>query len=91
MHKLEASELFLLLGNPDRVKIVKFLYNSDVIYSLEMINNLVDCNQEELINHLNLLLDKEILIKKENGYICNKSKVYELMNFVLTPCGCMKK
>ena len=36
MHKQEASELFLVLGNQDRVKIMKFLYNNDIIYTMRV-------------------------------------------------------
>ena len=90
MHKQEASELFLVLGNPDRVKIIKFLYNNDIIYTLPMLENLVEF-LDELDNNLKVLLENNLLLKKENGYICNKEKVDELMSFITTPCGCMKK
>ena len=90
MHKQEASELFLVLGNQDRIKIMKFLYNNDIIYTLPMLENLVEF-LEELENNLKVLLENNLLLKKENGYICNKEKVDELMNFITTPCGCMKK
>lgn len=90
MHKQEASELFLVLGNQDRVKIMKFLYNNDIIYTLPMLENLVEF-LDELDNNLKVLLENNLLLKKENGYICNKEKVDELMSFITTPCGCMKK
>lgn len=90
MHKQEVSELFLVLGNQDRVKIMKFLYNNDIIYTLPMLENLVEF-LDELENNLKVLLENNLLLKKENGYICNKEKVDELMSFITTPCGCMKK
>lgn len=90
MHKQEASELFLVLGNPDRVKIMKFLYNNDIIYTLPMLENLVEF-LDVLEKNLKVLLENNLLLKKENGYICNKEKVDELMSFITTPCGCMKK
>ena len=55
-----------------------------------MLENLVEF-LEELENNLKVLLENNLLLKKENGYICNKEKVDELMNFITTPCGCMKK
>ena len=90
MHKQEASELFSTLGNPDRVKMMNFLYNNDIVYTLPMLENLVD-SLDELGDNLKILLENNLLLKKENGYVCNKEKIEELMNFIITPCGCMKK
>ena len=48
MHKQEASYLFSILSNGERVKILKFLYNNKIVYTFDMIKAFVDLNEEEL-------------------------------------------
>ena len=54
MHKQEASYLFSILSNGERVKILKFLYNNKIIYTFDMIKAFVDLNEEELKSSLDL-------------------------------------
>ena len=87
MHKQEASYLFSILSNGERVKILKFLYNNKIVYTFDMIKAFVDLNEEELKSSLDLLLDNNLILSKDNGYMAN----YQFMDFIRTPCGCSHK
>lgn len=91
MHKQEASYLFSILSNGERVKILKFLYNNKIVYSFDMIKAFVDLNEEELKSSLDLLLDNNLILSKDNGYMANYQFIGELMDFIRTPCGCSHK
>ena len=91
MHKQEASYLFSILSNGERVKILKFLYNNKIVYSFDMIKAFVDLNEEELKSSLDLLLDNNLILSKDNGYMANYQFIDELMDFIRTACGCSHK
>ena len=87
MHKDEAAYEFSLLGNPHRVKITKFLYVNGEL-SFENLLNITGVDEKELEEHLKLMIEGELIVKKGNLYSANKSYIDDLMNFVRTPCGC---
>lgn len=91
MHKQEASYLFSILSNGERVKILKFLYNNKIVYTFDMIKAFVDLNEEELKSSLDLLLNNNLILSKDNGYMANYQFIDELMDFIRTPCGCSHK
>lgn len=90
MHKEEASQLFGTLSDPNRVKITKMLYNKGELSLLEL-NGIMNIGNEQLIDELELLIKSNLITKENDKYKCNKTLVLELMNFITTPCGCMKK
>lgn len=47
MHKKEASELFNVLGNEDRVKIMKMIYNRGDLTFKELLS-IIGCDEKEL-------------------------------------------
>lgn len=87
MHKQEASYLFSLLSDGDRVKIIKVLYNNDEVPYAKF-NQIVDCDKNTLDTHLSLLVEGNLLVCNQSIYKCNKELVDELMEFVKKPCGC---
>lgn len=93
MHKKEASDLFKLLGDENRVKICKFLYNKGEMCACELLK-IVDCKQATLSHHMNLLVKSNLVFARENGkwvhYTINKELLLELMNFFSSPCQCTK-
>ena len=56
-----------------------------------MIKAFVDLNEEELKSSLDLLLDNNLILSKDNGYMANYQFIDELMDFIRTPCGCSHK
>lgn len=87
MHKKEASELFSVLGNEDRVKIMKMLYNRGDLTFLELIE-IIGCNNDELTYSLKMLISANLITFDGNKYSCNKEHLMELLAFIVTPCGC---
>lgn len=90
MHKKEASELFKLLGNEDRVKIMKMLYNMGDLSFSELLL-IIGCDEKELNYCLDLLLKSNLISLNVDKYSCNKEYLNELLSFIITPCGCVKK
>ncbi len=85
MHKEEVSELFKVLSHPSRVKIVKMLYHNEKLSFQDLTGRM---NNENLTEHLEVLV-KANLIKKENdNYSCNRNLVDDLMSFISKKCGC---
>ncbi|MGM9969431.1 MAG: hypothetical protein ACI35S_03440 [Anaeroplasma sp.] len=89
MHKEEASVLFMTLGNPLRVKIVKMLYHNEKL-SIEDLSKRMDMYFDDLEVHLSLLIDNKLVLKKEDFYLCNNRLVDELMAFIPTKCSCIR-
>ena len=88
MHKDDASVLFSVLGDSNRVKIVKMLYNKSAL-SEEQLKTIFE--GVELKDHLEILLNSQLIFKNEHAlYECNKPLVDELMHFITTPCKCCK-
>lgn len=90
MHKKEASELFNVLGNEDRVKIMKMLYNRDDLTFKELLS-IIGCDEKELTDSLEKLLYFNLITTDNEIYSCNRELLTELLSFIVTPCGCVKK
>lgn len=90
MHKKEASELFNVLGNEDRVKIMKMLYNRDDLTFKELLS-IIGCDEKELTDSLEKLLYFNLITTDNEIYSCNRELLNELLSFIVTPCGCVKK
>ncbi len=90
MHKDEASYGFNILSNPTRVKIAKFLYINNNLDYLDLLA--ISGEQEsELNNHLNLMIEANLITKQNDTYYINKDYVDSLLDFIRTPCGCCHK
>lgn len=91
LHKEEVAELFKVLANPNRVKMVKQLYNN-ASKTEEEFKSSFDCKETALRYHLDLLVKSDLIHRKgEEGsfvYTINKPLVEELMTFVMSPCHC---
>ena len=90
MHKKEASELFNVLGNEDRVKIMKMLYNRGDLTFKELLS-IISCDEKELTNSLEKLLYFNLITTDNEIYSCNRELLNELLSFIITPCGCVRK
>ena len=92
MHKMEAANLFALLGDGDRVKTLKMLYMRDELSELAL-KMMVGSDDSKFDEDIKLLEEAELIIVKrgyETTYYPNKGKIDELMSFISTPCGCGK-
>ena len=90
MHKKEASELFNVLGNEDRVKIMKMLYNRGDLTFKELLS-IIGCDEKELADSLEKLLYFNLITTDNEIYSCNRELLNELLSFIITPCGCVRK
>lgn len=90
MHKKEASELFNVLGNEDRVKIMKMLYNRGDLTFKEFLS-IIGCDEKELTDSLEKLLYFNLITTDNEIYSCNKKLLNELLSFIITPCGYVRK
>lgn len=90
MHKKEASELFNVLGNEDRVKIMKMLYNRGDLTFKELLS-IIGCDEKGLTDSLEKLLYFNLITTDNEIYSCNRELLTELLSFIVTPCGCVKK
>ncbi|MDE5565518.1 MAG: helix-turn-helix domain-containing protein [Anaeroplasmataceae bacterium] len=87
MHKEEAGYLFNILGNPDRVKIVKMLYHNVSLTNEQIIERMnLDFNVIE--EHLKTLINANLIQNKDYCYFCNKELIDTLMSFITTRCKC---
>lgn len=87
MHKDEAASLFLVLSDPNTVKILKMLYNFKEL-SKERLEELID--DSNLSFKLSKLLESKMIFKENDNYKINKEYVDTLLDFIRKPCGCMK-
>ncbi len=90
MHKKEASELFNVLGNEDRVKIMKMLYNRGDLTFKELLS-IIGFDEKELTDSLEKLLYFNLITTDNEIYSCNRELLNELLSFIVTPCGCVRK
>lgn len=88
MHKDEASQGFLILSNPSRVKIAKFLYTKGDL-SYDDLLYITGDSKEELNDSLKMMEEGSLIIKNDDSYAINKEYVDSLLDFIRTPCGCM--
>ncbi len=88
MHKDEAAKGFFVLGQPDRVKIIKMLYNRGSLTFVQLLS-LIGCSEEELKQHLDVLIQNGF-VSQNGSYSVQKDYVDELLDFLRTPCGCSK-
>ncbi len=92
MHKMEAANLFALLGDGDRVKTLKMLYMREELSELAL-KMMIGSDDSKFEEDVKLLEKSELIIIKGDGekmYYPNKDKIDELMSFISTPCGCGK-
>lgn len=87
MHKEEAGKLFSILGNPDRVKIMKMLYHNQTL-NIEQLQQRMNLPILELSSHLDILLESGLITQNGTTYVCNKELVDSLMSFIPTKCSC---
>lgn len=89
MNKKEASSLFKVLGDENRLKIIKRLYTEGE-KNVTSLLEIVDCGQSTLSFHLNVMLEYGLVFSKRLGkniiYFVNTELLKELMNFVFEPC-----
>ncbi len=94
MNLEEASNLFKLLGDANRLKIVKILVNAGEVCACKFLN-CVDCGQSTLSFHLQLLKENGIVSCRKDGkkmlYSANNELLKELMEFMYRPCENFKK
>lgn len=89
MHKKEAAYLFGILANEDNVKISKFLYNQGELSFLDL-KMIIGSDDITLNNNLNTLIEANLVIKDGDTYKANIVLYDELLEFIKTPCGCMR-
>lgn len=90
MHKTEAANLFKVLSDEDRVKMVKKLYMLKSL-SFDDFKNIIGSTDEKLKNDISILLDANMINLNEKKYTPNFVLIDELMNFIKTPCNCHTK
>lgn len=94
MNVNEASNLFKILGDENRLKIVKILVNTGEVCACKFLN-CVDCGQSTLSFHLQILKDNGIVSCRRSGkmmlYSANNKLLKELMDFLYKPCDKFKK
>lgn len=94
MEKEQAAELFRILGDINRLKIIKILANSDEICACKFLD-IVDCGQSTLSFHLSSLADSNLVTYRKEGkkvlYKINHELLDELMKFIYSPCENFKK
>ncbi len=90
MHKDEAALGFKALSDGIRVKIVKKLYNKGSMdFNTLILENGID--EIKMKEALAILLDSNLVILDNNIYSANKDYINTLLDFIKTPCGCMRK
>lgn len=87
MHRDEASELFACLGDMDRVKIMKMLYNNELM-TYDQLNQRMGLEMEELKSQVLILEKLNFLSIQQDVIKCNKNLVDTLMTFITTKCSC---
>lgn len=88
MHKDEAARGFLLLSDPNRVKICKILYNQGDL-SFDEIAVKMDLTEADLKKELKMLVDGG-LVAICDKYTIRRGYIDSLLDFIKTPCGCCK-
>ena len=84
MHKDEAAALFKIIGEPSRVKALKFLYNLGPM-SLDELLEL-----GTTFTDIQILKENELIIENDKFEV-NKDLLDSLLSFIQTKCGCMSK
>lgn len=89
MHKQEASILFRALSNPNSVKVAKMLYNKGNLSNNEL-KLIMNIDEKSYNLALKELSDVNLIFVNEMVEL-NKPLLEQLLSFITTPCGCMKK
>ena len=89
MHKQEASILFGVLSDEDRLKMMKFLCVKGNMGVNDLLT-LVNSEEKKFDKDLSILLCNNLVSTNEGLLVANIDLVNELMNFITTPCKCMK-
>lgn len=90
MHKQEAAQLFTIIGDEDRIKILKLLYQAKKL-DRDQLNQLIGCGELHLCEHLEILKDHALIAETDEGSCtCNRALLEELMHYIFAPCGCGK-
>ncbi len=87
MHKDEAAAGFLILSDPSRVKITKFLYLRGEL-SFDDLLAITGDEEKTLIDSLKMMENGSLIGKDGDMYKINRQYVDELLDFIRTPCGC---
>ena len=94
MEKEEAANLFKVLGDVNRLKIIKILVNTGEVCACKFLN-CVECGQSTLSFHLQTLADNNLVTFRKEGkkvlYKANHVLLKELMDFLYKPCANFKK
>lgn len=94
MRYREASQLYALLSDETRLRIVKTLYQCQGMTSVQLMEK-AECTMVPFHEHVRLLLSVEFIIETyENGIVyfyCNKEKVKQLSSFLQTKHEIKKK
>lgn len=90
MHKDEAALGFKALSDGYRVKIVKKLYNKGSMDFNALISE-IGIDEIKLNDALAILLESNLITLENNIYSANKEYINILLDFIKTPCGCMRK
>lgn len=90
MHKYEAACGFEALSDPYRVKIIKKLYNKGPMDFNTLLNE-IGIEKEKLMEALAILLGTQLITDDFYIYKANKNYIDTLLDFIKTPCECMRK
>lgn len=87
MRYREVCQLYALLSNETRLRIMKTLYQCHGMTSAQLMEK-AKCTMVPFHEHVRLLLSAELIIETyENGIVyfyCNKEKVKQLSSFLQT-------
>lgn len=89
MHKQEASILFGVLSDEDRLKMMKVLCVKGNMGVNDLLT-LVNSEEKKFDKDLSILLCNNLVSTNEGLLVANIDLVTELMSFITTPCKCMK-
>lgn len=86
----EEANLFKILGDINRLKIIKILTNTGKEVCACIFLKCVDCGQSTLSFHLQALSDCNLVTSRKDGkkilYKINSDILKELMKFIYSPC-----
>lgn len=87
MNIAKTERVFELLGDSNRIKIIKELSGSDELCACKLLE-LVDCKQATLSHHMNLMVKEGIVNSRKDGkwvhYSLNKKALEGVFAFLLT-------
>ncbi len=94
MNEMEVSYLLQLFTDENRVKICKFLLDKEDVCESELLQ-IVDCDQKVFSSQMRLLMEANLVLKKEDNnqvyYSINNELIVDLVNFLQSACKGMNK